>query len=204
MGHATRLQPGDPMTDTAGEPGLRARRVAATRRAIGEAAIDLFVEKGFHETTLEDIAHRAGVSRRSIFNYFPTKQAAAFPDHEQRLDWLVAELAALEDVSFGAAADVIAAGVRDFAANTSGRDRYRLLMEIPELREQDMRDDLHYEDALTDYFLSESPKPTDDQRFDARRQAAQLVGAYRAALMTWATAGPSFDPADALTAAIRG
>ena len=191
------------MTDTTQELGLRARRVAETRRAIGEAAIELFVDKGFAATTLDDIAERAGVSRRSIFNYFPTKQAAAFPDHEQRLAWLIAELAALDDVSYAAAAAVVIEGVRDFAVDASHRDRYRLLLEIPELREQDMRDDLHYEDALTAYFLSDTRKPSDDQRFNARRRAAQLVGAYRAALITWSTAEQTFDPAEALRTALE-
>jgi AcrR family transcriptional regulator len=43
------------------------------RDAIWEAAMDLIAEKGYDETTVEDIALKAGVSRRSFFRYFSSK-----------------------------------------------------------------------------------------------------------------------------------
>jgi AcrR family transcriptional regulator len=43
-----------------------------------EAAISLFVEKGFDNTTMDDIAERADVARATVFNHFPRK--AAFID----------------------------------------------------------------------------------------------------------------------------
>lgn len=43
------------------------------QEAIFEAAIKLFSEQGFDQTTMEEIAKAAGVSRRSMFRYFPTK-----------------------------------------------------------------------------------------------------------------------------------
>ena len=54
-------------------PTLQARRQALTRDAIWDAAIDLFAQKGFDETTIDDIAQAAGVSRRSFFRYFSSK-----------------------------------------------------------------------------------------------------------------------------------
>lgn len=53
--------------------GLRARKQNATRDAIWDSAISLFVEKGFDETTIEEIAEAAFVSPRSFFRYFESK-----------------------------------------------------------------------------------------------------------------------------------
>src|SRR5216684_2163838 len=54
-------------------PTLQARKQQVVRDAIWDAAIDLFAEKGFDETTVDDIAEAAGVSRRSFFRYFASK-----------------------------------------------------------------------------------------------------------------------------------
>jgi AcrR family transcriptional regulator len=57
----------------AAAPSLNVRKQQMVRDAIWDAAIDLFAEKGFDETTVEDIARAAGTSRRSFFRYFASK-----------------------------------------------------------------------------------------------------------------------------------
>lgn len=52
---------------------LLARKQALVRDAIYDAAIDLFARNGFQQTTVDEIAQHAGVSRRSFFRYFATK-----------------------------------------------------------------------------------------------------------------------------------
>jgi AcrR family transcriptional regulator len=52
---------------------LNERKQALARETIWQAAIDLFREKGFEETTLDDITTAAGTSRRSFFRYFESK-----------------------------------------------------------------------------------------------------------------------------------
>ena len=54
-------------------PGLQARKQEFVRNAIWDAAIDLFAQRGFDETTVDEIAEAAGVSRRSFFRYFSSK-----------------------------------------------------------------------------------------------------------------------------------
>ncbi len=53
--------------------GLRASRARRTRAAIQASALRLAHERGYDATTVEDVAAAAGVSRRTVFNYFPTK-----------------------------------------------------------------------------------------------------------------------------------
>ncbi|HEX7308637.1 TetR/AcrR family transcriptional regulator [Lentzea sp.] len=56
--------------------GLRERKKAATREALGDAAWSLCVEHGLDGVTVEQIAHAAGVSLRTFFNYFSSKEEA--------------------------------------------------------------------------------------------------------------------------------
>jgi AcrR family transcriptional regulator len=56
--------------------GLRERKKRETRLALHRAALDLVEEFGFDAVTTEEIAVRAGVSARTLFNYFPTKESA--------------------------------------------------------------------------------------------------------------------------------
>jgi AcrR family transcriptional regulator len=54
-------------------PGLRVRKQQFVRNSIFDAAIELFAVKGFDETTVEEVAQAAGVSRASFFRYFSSK-----------------------------------------------------------------------------------------------------------------------------------
>ncbi len=53
--------------------GLREKKKAVTRKAITEAAVKLFSEKGFEKTSIEDIARAAGIGKATVYGYFATK-----------------------------------------------------------------------------------------------------------------------------------
>lgn len=57
-----------------GPLGLRGRTRRVVRAEIGGAAMRLFLERGFDDTTMEQIAREVGISRRSLFRYFGTKE----------------------------------------------------------------------------------------------------------------------------------
>ena len=54
-------------------PGRRERRQTETRERLFRAALRLFAEQGFSETTVEDITNAADVGKGTFFNYFPSK-----------------------------------------------------------------------------------------------------------------------------------
>ena len=64
--------PHNPLTNEAAPK--RSRRKEARPGELLEAALDLFVEKGFAATRVDDVAARAGVSKGTLFLYFPSKE----------------------------------------------------------------------------------------------------------------------------------
>jgi AcrR family transcriptional regulator len=67
------------------EAGLRERKKRKTKRAVMDIALRLFAEKGFDATTVDEICAEVEISPSTFFRYFPTKEAAAFPDEDERI-----------------------------------------------------------------------------------------------------------------------
>ncbi|MFF5232620.1 TetR/AcrR family transcriptional regulator [Dactylosporangium sp. NPDC000521] len=69
---------------------LRAEKKAATRAAIADAALALFLARGFDRVTVAEVAEAARVSVNTVFNYFPTKEDLFFDRQEQVVQRLAA------------------------------------------------------------------------------------------------------------------
>lgn len=123
------------MTDVA--PPTLGRPVVTTHEEIELAAFGLFEERGFAQTTMEAIASEIGVSKRTIFRYYPSKNDIAWGQFNATLDRFREVLDATPaDVPTHAA---VHRGILEFNrfpadAHPSHRSRMRLILTTPELQ----------------------------------------------------------------------
>jgi AcrR family transcriptional regulator len=163
--------------------GARAIQRLETRKNLAEHAIRLFKAQGFDETTVEEIASAAGVSTRTFFLHFPTKAAAAFPDHGERVADFVDRLmngAPHVNPMFHLRLVFLA---RLRTTDPSRLARYTLLSRVPELRDEDARTDRDYETAIAEYLMLHwGREPEAELRANAIANA--VIGVARASLST--------------------
>jgi AcrR family transcriptional regulator len=69
--------------------GLRERKKRETRETIARRAMDLFGERGYDSVTVADVAEAAGVSEKTVFNYFPAKEDLVFGRGQARRQALI-------------------------------------------------------------------------------------------------------------------
>jgi len=67
------------------QEGLRERKKRLTRQRISDVATTLFVVRGFENVTVSEVAKVVGVSEKTVFNYFPTKEAMVFDEADEGL-----------------------------------------------------------------------------------------------------------------------
>ncbi|GAA2822374.1 TetR/AcrR family transcriptional regulator [Kribbella solani] len=119
--------------------GLRERKKQQTYDALSQAAIELFLEHGFDQVAVADIAAAADVSKPTLFKYFPTKEDLVMhriADHRQEAARIVA---AASGPPVRALREHFLAGLADREPTTGLNDRpqvlayYRLVFTTPAL-----------------------------------------------------------------------
>jgi AcrR family transcriptional regulator len=159
-----------------------------TRRTLAEHALRLFQERGFDETTVDEIAAAAGVSARTFFLHFPTKSAAAFPDHDERV------ISFAERLGDGTVprnpllhlCEVMASGLD--TSSPMRRTRYQLVDKVSALRQEDALTDRDYEDVVVAY-LTRVWGQSIEAKIRAHAVANASLGVARASLIAWSEDG---------------
>lgn len=130
----------DQVAECAPAPGLRERQRQESLKQIHEAARDLVEANGFAATTIAAIADRAGVSRRTLFNYYATKEDAVLGLAETIIPAeAIDEFFENRDSGDRLARIVVLLARTTLNMRQSGTSRqelHRLATEYPELRER--------------------------------------------------------------------
>ncbi|RWA19013.1 TetR family transcriptional regulator [Mycolicibacterium elephantis DSM 44368] len=117
------------------------RRRSTTTDHISNVAIDLFTARGFDAVSVDDVAEAAGIARRTLFRYYPSKNALPWGDFDAHLEHLRDLLAGLDpEVPLGAAlrTALLAFNTFDEAETVRHRQRMRVILETAELQAYSM------------------------------------------------------------------
>ena len=98
--------------DMTASPNLHELRRRSTREALRRAALASFARKGFSNVTVTELAREAGVTERTFFRHFPTKEAVLFQDYETQVEWLADALTKQSESE--SVFDAVLAGVASF------------------------------------------------------------------------------------------
>jgi AcrR family transcriptional regulator len=186
----TRPEEAVPPPDEAAAPGRRERKKIETRAALEAAALRLFAERGYEQTTVDDIAEAADVAVRTFFRYFQSKQHVLFGDVALNIAArLRAALRARPDSEAPVQAVGAALGAMDLEAEQQRQvlDRLRLLERLPELggTYHMLLQQLH--DVIAEEVADRTGTSAVD--LDPQLLAAAATGSLRAALAVFEATG---------------
>lgn len=184
--------------------GLRERKKQRTRQALIQAALRLFEEKGYEETTLAEIAAEAEVSTRTFFSYFASKEDVLFFDSQQRLDRAMTRLAAktpdqtVADLLRQFLEDSIEQVITGIGTYDAAALRARLVLTVPSLQARALH--LLLDSQLTLAKALHEAFPDRLSLQDAGTAVGALIGAIMVTVMTSVDEGK---PIDEIIAAVR-
>nr|WP_314842906.1 TetR family transcriptional regulator [uncultured Microbacterium sp.] len=141
-----------------------------SRDAVVAAAIELFQAQGFDQTSVEQIAKAAGVSRSTFFRQFGGKEDVVFADHEVLLEKLREFLSQGHDDPWGAVCAASESVFAHFAHDPElARRRYQIVRQVPVLREREIITVFRYERLFDEYLRGALPgvDPLDAVGFSA-------------------------------------
>jgi AcrR family transcriptional regulator len=151
--------------------GRRERKKAQTRQALSDAAMELFLERGYHDVTVAEIATAADTALGTVFKHFPDgKESLIFDDGSQRTAALVS---AVRDRPAG---QPILRALREFLSTRGPfqldpspdfQRKTELIVNTPALREYQVKLWLRSQEALAEAIATESGYTADDMTIRA-------------------------------------
>ncbi|MEV0332856.1 TetR family transcriptional regulator [Nocardia sp. NPDC050717] len=135
---------------------------AQFRLTVVDQALRLFAERGYEATTVDEIAVAAGISRRTFFRQFRSKEDVIFADHEFQLALAAESLERSAGDPWDAVCEAV---VGVFERFTQWRDiaarRYQVVRRVPALREREIVTVFRYERLFTDFLRERLPEVPD-------------------------------------------
>ncbi|HLR27809.1 MAG TPA: TetR family transcriptional regulator [Ruania sp.] len=153
------------MSEPTAPVGRRERKKAATRQALADAALRLFLEHGYEQVSIKDVAESADVSTTTLFKHFPSKEALVFDQDADREAALVAAIRqrpAGQSVLDALRDHVTGGAFTDAAHRPEFKAFMRLIESNPALRDYHRRMWIRHEQAVARSIAEETAAPPDD------------------------------------------
>ncbi|MDO8273680.1 MAG: TetR family transcriptional regulator [Gammaproteobacteria bacterium] len=176
---------------TAKITNLREQFKTTTRQELTRVGLELFLQQGFATTTIDQIVEPLGISKRTFFRYFATKEDLVVEWQTEMTPAFVDELNSRprEEAPFKAVSETLLSLASRINTNPQlAFELMRLFKETPSLAGRDMERRMVWEQALTATLIErEGPKVM--PRLKARITVGMAMTAWTAALDEWYLGG---------------
>jgi AcrR family transcriptional regulator len=179
------------------------------RERLAEAAFALFDERGYEQTTVDDITERAGLGRTTFFRHYRTKEDVIFPDHDRLLEQVAERLrTSAQGSHLGAVVDAVRLVLLHYVDEGDlARRRYALTSKVPALHDREIVSGARYQRLFREFIAGRRPDAArspagEPAQLRAEMAAAALVAAHNHVLRRWLR-GESPDPVRELDEALR-
>ncbi len=166
----------------------------SVRDRLVDAAFALFDERGYEQTTIEDITERAGVGRTTFFRNYRSKEDVIFPDHNVLMEQIQQRLATSTDstalVAVSEAVRLVL--LRYLDEGDRARQRYKLTSRVATLRDRENASVARYQRLFRE-FITQWSGPHQKSALSAELMAASVVAAHNHVLRRWLR-GDTGDP----------
>lgn len=150
------------------------------RLRLADAAFALFDERGYEQTTVDDIAERAGVGRTTLFRHYRSKEAVIFPDHDRLLELIRDGLAtSSHSTALVAVSDAVRLVLLHYIEEGDlARRRYVLTSKVAALRDREIASVARYQRLFREFISDWMGDPTESASLRGELMAASVVAAH--------------------------
>lgn len=172
--------------------GLRERKKRQRRRRIEEVALDLFEQRGFGDTTIDDIAEAADIAPRTFFSYFSTKEDVVLADYAGRLERIIDHLdvCRVDESPWSALRSAFASVAADYETERPALvRRFEIMAANPSVQARSLQLQVGWEESVGGALRARIGDLGDLGDLDARLTAAAALAAMRSAMGHWMATG---------------
>ena len=168
----------------------------SARERLAEAAFALFDERGYEQTTVDDITERAGLGRTTFFRHYRSKDDVIFPDHDHLLEQVAERLrTSNHSTALAAVSDAVRLVLLHYVEEGDlARRRYALTSGVPALRDREIASVARYQRMFREFIASWMADSAEPNPLRAELMAGAVVAAHNHVLRRWLR-GESPEPA---------
>ena len=176
----------------------------SARDRLAEAAFALFDERGYEQTTVDDITERAGLGRTTFFRHYRSKEDVIFPDHDRILERIRGRLqTSSHSTALAAVSDAVRLVLLHYLEEGDlARRRYALTSTVPALRDREIVSVARYQRLFREFIADWMADATESAALRAELMAAAVVAVHNHVLRRWLR-GESHDPVTEVNQALR-